>query len=72
VCEVTVIIDAEASGAGTFRHGSGVRSGQANGLDLILDNVQALKASRCLGLGGERNGAVVTATTDCEDGRVRR
>lgn len=72
VCEVTVIIDTEASGVSTLRYGSGVRSGQADRLNLVFDNIQALEASRSLGLGGERNGAVVTATTHCQDGRVRK
>lgn len=64
VGEVTVLIDAEASGAGTVGDGTGVRTGQTDGGDFVLDDVQALESSGGLGLGGERNGAVVTAGTD--------
>jgi hypothetical protein len=64
VGEVAIVIDAKASGAGTIGDGSGVRTSQANGGNLVLDNVKALEASGSLRLGGERDGAVFAASTD--------
>lgn len=64
VSKVAVVIDAKASGAGTVRDGSGVGTSQADGSNLILDNVEALEASGSLRLGRERDGAVVAASAD--------
>lgn len=64
VGKVAIVIDAKTSGAGTIRDGSGVRTGQADGGNLALDDVEALEASGSLGLGSERDWAIVAASTD--------
>lgn len=46
VGEVALIVDTEAGGGGALRDGSRVRSGQANRLDLVFNNVEILPAGR--------------------------
>lgn len=45
VGEVTLLVDAEAGGAGALGGSTGVRAGQTNGADLVGDDVEALEAS---------------------------
>lgn len=65
VGKVAVVVDAEAIDSSTLRDGSRVRSGQTDGLDLILNNVEVLPAGRGFGFRGKGDSTVGT-TLDCK------
>lgn len=64
--QVALLVDAEAGGVGALGRGCGVRAGQPDGQDGVLDDVQVLPAGRGLPLRRECNSAVLTLAADYE------
>lgn len=64
VGEKTLVVDTESSEIAALGNGTRVRDGQANGGDLVLNNVQVLESSGDTVLSGVGDEAVGAATTD--------
>lgn len=65
VGEVALVGLVEADSGGILGDGTGVRAGQANFRDGVLDNVEVLESGGNTVLGGERDSTVGTAA-DCK------
>lgn len=66
VGEVAVLVSAKAGSVGALGHRGRVGDGQTDGRDLVVDDVQGLKAGRSGGvLGGEADTGGDIAAVDC-------
>lgn len=68
VGEKALVVDTESGEVAAFGNGTGVRDGQTDGGDLVLNDVQVLESSGDTVLGGVGDEAVGAATTDCQTG----
>jgi hypothetical protein len=71
VGEETLLVDTESSQVAALGNSARVRNGQADGRDVVLNNVEVLESSGDTALGSVGDETVGAAATDCREWLAR-